>query len=224
MKTAIFLACCAAFAMFGFGGQPGTSRPAADGERPLPPPKLTGRLSLEEAIAARRSVREFSKQPLTVEELGQLCWAGQGITDPKTGHRAAPSAGAKFPIELFLVTAEGLDHYLPKGHRLERLSSTDLRSRIQEAALGQECVGEAAVCVVIAAVEERVASKYGRRAHQYCLLEAGHVAQNMLLQAVSLQLGGVAIGAYDDDKVAKIVDLPKDHRVLYMLAIGRPRE
>jgi SagB-type dehydrogenase family enzyme len=191
-----------------------------DERKDLPAPKLTGRMSLEEAIAKRRSVREFAKRPLTREQIGQLCWAAQGITDARLKFRAAPSAGALYPIELYVVTAEGVDRYRPAGHELERHVRGDLRGAVQAAALGQEAIGDAAACVAITAVVKRTARKYGKRALRYCFIEAGHVAQNILLQATALELGAVPIGAFEDQKVAQVLKLPDDHRVLYLVPVG----
>jgi len=195
------------------------------GERkstPLPPRDLEGKMTLEEAIAQRRSIREFADKPLTTEQIGQLCWAGQGITDKATGFRSAPSAGALYPIELYIVTAEAVAHYEPKHHSLQRQFTGDVRLALQKAGLGQEAIGDAPMCMVIIAVVERTASKYGSRAERYCILEAGHVAQNILLQATALGLGSVPIGAFDDKEVAAVLKLPKGHRVLYMLPVGHP--
>jgi len=189
----------------------------------LPPPHKAGGLALEEAIAERRSVRAFLDEPLTHEEVGQLCWAGQGITDPRGHFRAAPSAGALYPLELYVVSAGGVDHYEPQKHRLKRHRSGDRRGAVQEAALHQDSVGQAPACFVIAAVVERTARKYGPRAERYCFIEAGHVAQNLLLQATSLGLGGVPVGAFSDKKVARALDLPQGQRVLYLVPMGRPR-
>lgn len=190
--------------------------------RQLPTPVLKGKMSIEEAIAKRRSVRHFAATPLTVDEIGQLCWAGQGITDRKRGLRASPSAGATYPIELYVVTTEGIDRYLPAKHQLERCLAGDHRRALQAAALGQDAIMAAPACVVITAAVERTAGKYGNRAERYCFMEAGHVAQNILLQATALKLGGVPMGAFEDAKVAQVLKLPKDHRVLYLLPIGHP--
>ncbi len=181
-----------------------------------------GSMSLETAITERRSARDFADAPMSEQDLHQLCWAGQGITDPQEGFRAVPSAGALYPIELYVVTAGGVDHYLPKEHALERLVDGDLRRPLQRAVLDQEPVGEAAACVVITAVVERTARKYGDRALRYCFIESGHVAQNILLKATALGLVGVPIGAFEDGKVAEALKLPKDHRVLYLVALGLP--
>jgi SagB-type dehydrogenase family enzyme len=180
-------------------------------------------MQLEDAIAGRRSIREFKAQPLSSEQIAKLCWAAQGITDPEDGGRAAPSAGGLFPIELYIVTADGVDHYLPEDDKLARCLTGDVLPALQRASLGQECVGGAPVCMVIAAVQKRLARKYGRRSERYCFLEAGHLAQNIHLQATALGLGSVAVGAFEDDDVARVLELPEDQRVLYMVPVGHPR-
>lgn len=189
----------------------------------LPAPILAGRMSFEEAVFARRCIREFKTQPLASQHIAQLCWAAQGITDPVDGLRATPSAGALYPIELYVVSGDGVDHYRPAGHRLERHLPGDVRRALQRAALDQDMIGEAPMCMVIAAVVKRLARKYGERADRYCFMEAGHIAQNVLLQAAALRLAGVPIGAYEDDDVAAVLKLPKDQRVLYLLTIGFPK-
>jgi SagB-type dehydrogenase family enzyme len=222
MSVLRYCSYCAAVAMVGIGGAAPMSEPNEDKPKDLPPPLLAGQMSLEEAVATRRSVRQFTQRSLTLKEISQLCWAGQGITDPGGRFRAAPSAGALYPIELYFVTADGVDHYQPEHHRLRRYSTGDARRPLQQAALNQEAIGDAPVCVVVAAVVKRTARKYGGRAERYCFIEAGHVAQNILLQATALHLAGVPIGAFEDEKVAAVLKLPKDHRVLYLLAIGPP--
>ncbi|MFQ6047774.1 MAG: SagB/ThcOx family dehydrogenase, partial [Phycisphaerae bacterium] len=173
----------------------------------LPEPRLTGPMSLERAISKRRSVREFSAQPLTVQQIGQLCWAAQGITDSRRGFRAAPSAGALYPLELYLVTPAGLYHYVAASHKLDQLASHDLRPALARAALGQTCISKATATMVITAVQQRTAAKYGPRAQRYCLLEAGHAAQNVLLQAVALGLAAVPVGAFHDAQVHQLLGL-----------------
>ncbi|MGB2984751.1 MAG: SagB/ThcOx family dehydrogenase [Phycisphaerae bacterium] len=222
MRILCYYCCCGAMAMIGIGGASGMSGAGDDNPKDLPPPVLAGQMSVEEAISQRRSVREFLDKPPTLENISQLCWAGQGITEPRRGLRASPSAGALYPIELYVVTAEGIDHYQPANHRLKRHLPGDLRPALQRAALDQDAIGEAAATVVIAAVVERTARKYGKRAERYCFIEAGHVAQNVLLQATALDLAGVPVGAFEDEKVAAALKLPKDHRVLYLLPIGHP--
>ena len=127
----------------------------------LPPPAFSGHMSLEEALAQRRSVRSFADQTLTREDISQLCWAAQGITDDREGLRTAPSAGALYPVELYVVGAECVEHYRPRGHILERYLDGDIRGALKAAALDQNSVGEAPTCMVITAVVERTARKYG---------------------------------------------------------------
>jgi SagB-type dehydrogenase family enzyme len=184
---------------------------------------MAGSMSIEEAIAARRSVREFTGEALTTRQISQLCWAAQGVTDEHRGFRASPSAGALYPVELYVVTANGVSHYRSRGHRLKTHLAGDRRMALQAAALHQQAIGDAPACFVIAAVIERTARKYGARAERYCFVEAGHIAQNILLQATALGLGGVPIGAYEDDEVARVLKLPRGQRVLYLVSVGNPR-
>jgi SagB-type dehydrogenase family enzyme len=189
----------------------------------LPDPRRDGPVSLEQALAGRRSLREFDDEPLTLEQISQLLWAGQGVTDP-AGYRTAPSAGALYPLELYLLTGEGLYRYDPDQHALHRLRDEDLRSDLYDAALEQKAVLEAPICIAVTAVYGRTAGKYGvQRSPRYVHLEAGHAAQNILLQAVVLGLGAVPIGAFYDDRVQATLDLPADHDPLYLIPIGRPR-
>jgi SagB-type dehydrogenase family enzyme len=185
----------------------------------LPAPRGSGPLSLEETLAQRRSVREYTSEPLSQEAISQLLWAAQGMTR-ETGARTAPSAGGLYPLELFLLTPEGVFRYLPDGHRLERIAGDDVREPVAVAGLAQGALFEAAAVVVITAVFERTARKYGERAERYVLLEVGHCAQNVLLQAVALGLGAVPIGAFDDAEVASVLGLRADHEPLYLIPIG----
>ena len=189
----------------------------------LPKPALAGAASIEEALAARRSVREFASVTRTLAQISQLLWAAQGITHGD-GHRTAPSAGALFPLELYLACADGLFHYLPRSHALDRLSDRDLRREIRHAALDQEATGDAPVTLVIAAVMARIEARYGRaRAPRYVYMEAGHAAQNVLLQAAVIGLGAVPVGAFDDAAMHRVLGLPSDHRPIYLIPVGRPR-
>ncbi|MEW6568918.1 MAG: SagB/ThcOx family dehydrogenase [Chloroflexota bacterium] len=188
----------------------------------LPPPRLEGPLSLEACLLQRRSIREFTDQALTLEEIGQLLWAAQGITDPR-GFRTAPSAGALYPLEIYVVRAEGVTHYDPAEHALAAVKDGDLRHELSAAALGQQAVAQAPLVLVITAVYERTEAKYGaERAPRYVQLEAGHAGQNILLQAVALGLGAVPIGAFDDGEVQRVLGLPADHLPLYLIPVGHP--
>jgi SagB-type dehydrogenase family enzyme len=203
-----------------------TSRPSsvipAGREEALPSPRLPGPVSLEEALLRRRSVREFTGVPLTRDEIGQLLWAAQGVTDGQ-GRRTAPSAGALYPLEVDAVVAEGVARYLPDGHRLAWRGTADLRPALQRAALDQPQVGDAALVLVISAVPERTAARYGSRTDRYVALEAGHAAQNVLLEAVALGLGAVPVGSFDDAEVGRLLGLAAGEEPLYLVAIGRPR-
>jgi SagB-type dehydrogenase family enzyme len=189
----------------------------------LPSPRLVGTLSLEAVLDQRRSHREFGDGALRDDEIGQLLWAAQGITDARAGRRAAPSAGALYPLELWFVDARGTFHYEPVGHRLARMRDGDARAALA-GACGQPHVAMAAIDVVIAGVSARTREKYGARAERYVLLEAGHAAENLLLQATALGLAAVPVGAFDDDRVANVLSLPAGQSPLYVLSIGRTRE
>jgi len=208
--------------MFAHAGPQG-SKPRSGEVVSLPAPVQAGQVSLEAAIARRRSVREFKKTPLTARELSQLLWAAQGITHAE-GYRAAPSAGALYPLELYVVTSAGLFHYEPHRHRLVCRSDGELRAALARAALDQDAVSQAPAIFVIAAVYARTAHKYGAaRTPRYVHMEVGHAAQNLLLEAVALGLGGVPIGAFDDDRVHKVLALPAEEKPLYLIPVGHPR-
>ncbi len=189
----------------------------------LPAPQLTGKLSLEEALARRRSVREFRPDPLREPQMAQLLWAAQGVTG-EGGRRTAPSAGALYPLEVYALTPEGLYHYHPHEHALSLVHSGDLRRRLYEASLNQEMLLQAPLTVVLAAVYWRVTGKYGRaRGPRYVHFEVGHAAQNLLLQATAIGLGAVPVGAFRDDAVKAMLDLPADHEPLLLIPVGYPR-
>ncbi len=188
----------------------------------LPGPKKRGTLSLEEALAIRRSERSFARRTLDREQIAQLLWAAQGVTEGRL--RTAPSAGALYPLEVYLVTGEGIYHYLPQSHELERIAEGDFLPQLSKAALGQEYVREAPVSVVIAAVYQRAERRYGERAARYVWIEAGHVAQNVHLQAVAMGLGSVPVGAFDDRQVHKVLSLPQNQMPLYIIPVGYTAE
>ena len=188
----------------------------------LPPPRIRGEMSLEETLARRRSLRAYAATPLTLAEIGQLLWAAQGITDPE-GRRTAPSAGARYPLEVYIVLPEAVYHYRPHSHELHLHGPGDRRPALHRAALGQESVLTAPAVIVITAVYRRTAERYGdRRTPRYVHMEVGHAAQNVLLQAVSLGLGSVPVGAFYDDRVHEVLALPADHEPLYLLPVGHP--
>ena len=188
----------------------------------LPPPLTKGEISLEEAILKRRSQRSFTKKELSWQEISQLLWACQGITAGKSGFRfrASPSAGALYPMEIYLLSKEGLFHYLPEGNKLEIVSEKDLRHDLTSQAWGQGAIKQAPIDIVICAIYERVTRKYRDRGIRYVHIEAGHIAQNIHLQAVALGLSSVPIGAFDDQGVKKVLSLPEDQQPLYIIPVG----
>ena len=165
------------------------------------------------------------KGPLTFTDLSQILWAAQGVTDD-TGLRTTPSAGALYPLEVYVIVGDvaeltqGVYHYQPRGHTLQRVAAGDKRAALMQAALGQSCIAQAAAVLLVAAVYERTTAKYGTRGTRYVHMEAGHAAQNVYLQAVSLQLGTVAVGAFDDKKVKAVVALREEEQPLYLLPLG----
>jgi SagB-type dehydrogenase family enzyme len=196
--------------------------PMRNSSESLPPPRRDSKVSLEKAIQLRRSVRSYRDKPITEDELGQILWAAQGLRD-EHGYRNVPSAGALYPLELFTVAADGVSQYQPNTHSLVRSREGDFRQDLTRAALDQEFILQAPVTIVIAAVSERTAAKYGNeRAPRYIDIEVGHAAQNMMLQAAALDLGSVAVGAFYDDQVATILELTKGTIPLYLVPIGYP--
>jgi SagB-type dehydrogenase family enzyme len=207
-------------------------QPAPKGEHMdvirLPEPRRQSNVSVESALQKRRSVREYRDEPLTLSDLSQLLWAAQGFTGPG-GARTVPSAGALYPLEVYLVAgrvndlASGIYRYRPQHHELVRVAEGDKRASLAAAALDQDCVRNGAVTLVLAAVYERVTKKYGQRGVMYAHMEAGHASQNVYLQAVALNLGTVAVGAFEDEPVKKLLTLPADEQPLYLLPVGRPK-
>jgi SagB-type dehydrogenase family enzyme len=194
----------------------------------LPAPRLKGEMSLEEAISRRRSRREFRASPLALEQVSQILWAAQGVTN-REGLRAAPSAGALCPLDVYLAVggqaveglAEGVHHYDPEGHALERILEGDVRQTLARLAV-QTFIAEAPVVLVITGEYERTSWKYGDRATRYVHMEAGHAAQNVYLQAEALGLGTVVAGSFQVEAVSQALGLPAGHRPLYMMPIGYP--
>ncbi len=191
----------------------------------LPTPRLKSGVSFEKVLGERRSVREYSSETLTLANVSQLLWSAQGVTHPE-GWRTAPSAGATFPLELYLVAgnvnglAQGLYRFRADQHKLIQLGNKDLRADLAAAALGQEWMKESAIIIVIAAVYDRATQKYGQRGIRYAHMEVGHAAQNVYLQAASLNLGTTLVGAFDDKRVKEVLKLPSDEQPLGLMPIG----
>jgi SagB-type dehydrogenase family enzyme len=197
-------------------------------KKKLPLPRYHSNVSLEESLVKRRSVRDFSGEALTLEEVSQLLWAAQGIT-ASWGGRTAPSAGALYPLEVYAVVgnvrdlAAGVYRYDPKGHEVVLIAEGDVRSNLAGAALGQTSVKDGAINLVFTAVHSRTTRKYGDRGIRYIYMEIGHAAQNVCLQATAMHLGAVPIGAFHDQDVIRILVLPKDEEPLYIIPVGKQR-
>jgi SagB-type dehydrogenase family enzyme len=199
-----------------------TTAHADDETVKLPAVHVEGGMTLNDALAHRRSVRQFDKEIIDPGELAQLLWAAQGITDADGG-RTAPSAGGLYPLTIYAVDARGVWRYRPHDHALERVRTGDRGAHLARAALGQDDVRRAPLRLVITAAVWRSAVKYKDRAERYATLEAGHVAQNVLLECTALGLGAVPIGAFDDADVRHVLGIAWDETPLYIIAIGHPR-
>lgn len=192
----------------------------------LPEPQHEGKVSIEETLFERRSVRGYKNEPLTLAEVSQLLWAAQGITE-SGGLRTAPSAGALYPLEVYLVAgnvsslSSGIYKYVPDGHQLIRMSDGDVRGELARAALSQTFIADAPASFIFTAVYERTTRKYGERGVRYVHVEVGHAAENLLLQGVALGIGAVTVGAFADDQVARLMKLPAGEEPLYIIAAGR---
>lgn len=193
----------------------------------LPQPSYTGLISVEEALYKRRSIRVYSKEPLSIREISQILWAAQGITEEKYVLRTAPSAGALYPLEIYIAVSNvnelnpGVYKYKPQNHALEKIDEGDRRLDISNAALQQDAITNSSAIVIISAVYERTALKYGSRAERYIHIEVGSVGQNIYLQSVSLGLGTVMIGAINNEALKKVLALPKNENPLAIMPLGK---
>jgi len=194
----------------------------------LPHIQESGPVSVEKAIKDRRSVRSYKKESLTLQELSQLLWAAQGITDKSRELRAAPSAGALYPLELYVVVGNveglhpGVYKYAIGKHELTKICDGNKRNQLMGAALSQSCVGDAPASIVICGIYERISRKYGKkRAPQYVYIEVGAVAENLYLQGRALNIGTVFVGAFDDAQVQRIIEAQSDEKPLAILPVGK---
>jgi len=191
----------------------------------LPALKTDGVMSVESALQNRRSRRDFNGTAITKEQLSQILWSAYGITS-ESGLRTAPSAGALYPLEIYAVigNVEGIEpgvyKYVEKNHEITRIVEGDVRSELAEASLGQNMVNQASMSLFYSAVFERTTERYGERGVNYVYIEVGHSAQNVYLQAEALELGTCAIGAFTDDRVREILNLPADEEPIYLMPIG----
>ncbi len=206
---------------------------AADGHLPalsqeaikLPPPVYDGKISLERALKERRSIRQYANDPITLSDLSQLLWAAQGVSGSEA-RRTAPSAGALYPVEVYVVAGnvsglhDGVYRYEPQKHVLFKRADGDKRMELSRAAL-HSMIQNAPAVLVFSGVYERTTAKYGGRGIRYVHMEAGHASQNVYLQAVSLHLGTVVIGAFQDEDVRAVLSLPENEQPLSLMPIGK---
>lgn len=194
----------------------------------LPSPQLEGKMSVEEALARRRSRRVFKDYSLTIEQVSQLLWSAQGITEERRGFKTAPSAGATYPLDIYLVVGKdkvenlkvGVYHYNPHLHSLTIILEEDQRRELARACLRQKFIEDAPISLIITAEFSRITNHYGKRGIYYAYMEAGHVGQNVYLQAESLELGTVVIGAFYEEDVSQALNLPDQHIPLYVMPVG----
>lgn len=186
----------------------------------LPKPNIKGKMSLEQSIQNRRSERDYLAQEISLQQLSQILWAAQGITDKNYGFRAAPSAGALYPLHFYVVKKDGVFRYIPDGHKLVKLKKEDMRPSLGRASLGQAAIRTAPVDIIITGNFGISQAKYGARAFRYVCMEVGHAAENIHLQAVALGLSSVPIGAFWDDVIKTTLDLPDTEDPLYIIPIG----
>lgn len=220
------------------GGDHAQTAGSPDGVR-LPPPRHEGAVSVEKALLDRRSVRRFAAESLPLATLSQLAWAAQGVTRKEEappgwpaeswhgGKRTAPSAGALYPLEVYLLVGKvenlprGIYRYRPADHSLVRIAAEDGRRPLADAAFEQDWIAGAPLVFVIGAVQKRTETRYGKRASRYVHIEVGHAVENICLQAVALGLGTTMVGAFDDDRVKKLLGMPAEGIPLAIVPVGK---
>lgn len=205
---------------------PEPSQPAQASAVVLPSPELPGDATLADLIEGRRSTREYTTEPVTLDQVAGLLWAGYGVQSD--GGRAVPSAGGRYPMTLYLVAGNvpGLDQgcyrFDPAANQLLPHRTGDLRADLASASLDQQSIADAPASIVVAGSPDRLRDRYGVRSERFAMIEAGHIGQNLALAAEVLGLGMVTIGAFDDAEVAGVLDLPADEQVYYVIPVGHP--
>jgi len=194
----------------------------------LPPVKMEGTVAVEVAIKQRRTVRSYMPQMLLLDQLAKLLWSGQGVTDNSGFKRAAPSSGALYPMDIYTVVGQdsveqikaGVYHYEPEKHILSQVTTQDLRDKVARAALSQMWMAKAPLNFVITAEYSRVAGKYGKRGVRYAMIEAGHIGQNLFLEAEALGLKAGIVGAFHDQELIDVMKIPRSHEPLLIMPVG----
>lgn len=200
------------------------------GDMELPKPRTKGKTSLEEALKSRRTWRSFQARALSLEQLSQILWAAYGVTGSKDGYhlKTSPSAGALYPIDVYAVVGQGsvrglkpaVYHFEPAGHGLAAVKQGDLRKGLADAALSQMWMAQAPAIMVVTGESARCTRKYGKRGVMYTHIEAGHVGQNIFLQAEALGLKAGIVGAFNNQKVIETLGLPASHDPLLLMPVG----
>ena len=194
----------------------------------LPQPDVTGQVTLEKAIKSRRTVRSFASDSISLKAFSQILWAAQGIIEERGFRRSVPSGGALYPLDIYALVGEkgveeiesGVYHYEPSTHEITLVKEGDLRRELARAALGQMWMAAAPVNLIITAEYSRSSSKYGERGVRYSMIEAGHVGQNIFLQAEALGLGAGIVGAFQDQEVIRVAKLDQGHEPLLIMPVG----
>jgi SagB-type dehydrogenase family enzyme len=194
----------------------------------LPQPDVTGQVSLEKTIKRRRTIRSFASRGITLKDFSQMLWAAQGIIEEGGFRRSVPSGGALYPLDVYAVVGEsgvqeiesGVYHYEPRTHEITLVKEGDLRRELAKAALGQRWMAGAPVSLIVTAEYKRSSSKYGERGVRYSMIEAGHVGQNIFLQAEALGLGAGIVGAFHDQEVIWVAKLNQGHEPLLIMPVG----
>ena len=197
----------------------------------LPEPMLDGDVSLERTIKTRRTVRSFDRKALTLKQVSQLLWAAQGITETGGFKRAAPSAGALYPMDVYGVVGRdctekldpGVYHYSPADHTLSLVQEGDRRRDVAEASLWQMWMADAPLTLVITAEYSRIMGKYGQRGVRYAMIEGGHIGQNIFLECQGMGLEAGIVGAFEDKKVVQVMGIKRTHEPLLIMPVGYRR-
>jgi SagB-type dehydrogenase family enzyme len=195
----------------------------------LPAAATTGEVSVEQALATRRSLRGMADRPLTLAQLGQLCWAAQGVTDDK-GHRTAPSAMATYPLEIYVVAdavtglEPGVYRYQPAGHALVPRpgapAARPLNAALVEKVVGQAWISTAPAILVITGTAARMGGRFVERRHDFMCVEAGLAAQGFFLEATALGLGSTYVAGFDPAAAHTFLGLADGEEVLAVLPVG----
>lgn len=194
----------------------------------LPPPQTKGRITVEEALEQRRTVRAYQSRLLKLNQLSQLLWAAQGLTGNSGYKRAAPSAGALYPMDVYAVLGHdsiaqmeaGVYRYEPKKHALAEIARQDVKNAVAKAALWQMWMSKAPVNLIITAEYRRITGKYHKRGERYAMIEAGHIGQNIFLQAEALGLKAGIVGAFRDHTLKRVLKIPPSHEPLMIMPVG----